>query len=239
MKKNKFKYSGMELDFFEKAINWKKYYLKLSYKFFKKKSDFLEVGAGIGGLSKIFMPSVNYSSWTIIEPDQSNFKKLKANIDIINNNRINALNIRIDDFKEDKNKFDLILIADVLEHLENDKDTLGDLFNKLKPKGKIIIFVPACKFLFSEFDKQIGHFRRYSFKSLKEILPIKSKIIDIKYIDSIGFFASLFNKLFLKSNNPSIRQVLFWDRILIPLSRIFDRLLFYKFGKNIFLIISN
>ena len=34
MKKNKFKYSGMELDFFEKAINWKKYYLKFSYKFF-------------------------------------------------------------------------------------------------------------------------------------------------------------------------------------------------------------
>ncbi len=238
MKENKFNYSGMELDLFEKAINWKKYYLKLSYKFFKKKSDFLEVGAGIGGLSKIFMPSVNYSSWTIIEPDQSNFKKLEANIDIMHNHRINALNIKIDDFMEDQKKFDLILLADVLEHLENDKFILGDLFNKLKPNGKIIIFVPARQFLFSEFDKQIGHYRRYSFKSIKKILPIKSKLIDIKYIDSIGFFASLFNKLFLKSNNPSTRQVLFWDRILIPLSRIFDKLLFYKFGKNIFLIIS-
>ena len=58
MKKNKFKYSGMELDFFEKAINWKKYYLKLSYKFFKKKSDFLEVGAELGILGLVFYLSI-------------------------------------------------------------------------------------------------------------------------------------------------------------------------------------
>ena len=86
-----------------------------------------------------------------------------------------------------------------------------NLFNKLNNSGKIIIFVPASKILFSEFDKQIGHFRRYDFKSLKRILPTKSKIIEMKYIDSIGFFASLVNKLFLKSNNPTLKQVLFWD----------------------------
>ena len=75
-------------------------------------------------------------------------------------------------------------------------------------------------------------------ETLEKVLPLNSKVIDKKYIDSIGFFASLVNKLFLKSPNPSIKQVLFWHRVLVPLSRFFDKLLFFKFGKNIYLAVS-
>ena len=233
-----FKYSGLELDFFEKAINWKLYYLQLCRSLFKNNFDVLEIGAGIGAISKVFIPSTKFSSWTLIEPDKSNFERLINNLNFLRNSKVKALNLSIEDYENDPNKFDLILLADVIEHIEDDKKTLNKLFDKLKPSGILIIFVPACQFLYSPFDNQIGHFRRYSIQSLEKLLPLNSKVIDKKYIDSVGFFASLVNKLFLKSPNPNLKQVLFWDRVLVPLSRFFDRLFFFKFGKNIYLSVS-
>ena len=55
----------------------------------------------------------------------------------------------------------------------------------------------------------------------------------VRYIDSVGFFASLSNKLILKEAHPSLSQIMFWDKVLIPLSRVVDRILFYQFGKTI------
>jgi len=45
--------------------------------------------------------------------------------------------------------------------------------------------------------------------------------------------ASMANKILLKTANPSLKQILFWDKVLIPLSRIIDRLLFFTIGKSV------
>ena len=239
MKSKKFTYTGNELDFFEKAYNWKKYYYSLSSEYFSHNSTVLEVGAGIGGLTKAFADKINFKKWTCIEPEEQNFFRLKENILNLSNNDLFCYeNIDINNFLQNSESYDVIILADVLEHIQNDKDTLMNLYNHLSPGGKIIIFVPSCQFLYSVFDVQIGHFRRYSMSTLNFILPNKSKILCAKYIDSLGFFALLINKLFLKSSNPTLKQVLFWDRIIVKVSRFLDKLLSYSFGKNIFLILS-
>ena len=236
--KNFFEYSGSELNNFAKALNWKKYYFELCFKYFDKRYDVLEIGAGIGSMSKLFINNVKFNSWTCVEPDKKNFIKLKKNfIDLSSYKNVYFFNNTVNDFIKTKNNYDLIFMADVLEHLENDKDILNKLFKKLRSGGNIIIFVPACQFLFSDFDKKIGHFRRYSFDTLLNILPRSAIILDLKYIDSVGFFASLINKLIMKESSPSLKQILFWDRIIVPLSKIFDKFFSFKFGKNIYLTI--
>jgi len=52
-------------------------------------------------------------------------------------------------------------------------------------------------------------------------------------MDSMGFFASLVNKLLLKQSYPTHKQVQWWDKRLIPVSKITDRIFFYSFGKSI------
>tara|TARA_B100001057_G_scaffold494000_1_gene589642 strand:+ start:2197 stop:2913 length:717 start_codon:yes stop_codon:yes gene_type:complete len=236
---NNFNYTGDELQIFERAINWKNYYLSLCKDLFDKNKTVLEIGAGIGGISTVFQNKVRYKNWTMIEPDEKNYKNLLKRTNKLNKkNKHFYHNLTIEDFLKISNKFDLIILADVLEHLKNDKEILQQIFNILKPNGSIIIFVPAHQILYSQFDKKIGHYRRYSKLQLMEIIPKGIKSYKLKYIDSIGFFASLANKLILKSEDPSLRQIIFWDRFLVKLSRLFDRLLFYKFGKNIFCMIS-
>tara|TARA_B100000519_G_scaffold135943_1_gene117600 strand:+ start:6983 stop:7732 length:750 start_codon:yes stop_codon:yes gene_type:complete len=70
----------------------------------------------------------------------------------------------------DDNSFDLIIASDCLEHIENDTKALIEWKRILKPNGKLIIFVPAWKTLWSNLDEMSHHHRRYSFSDLKNKL---------------------------------------------------------------------
>ncbi len=55
---------------------------------------------------------------------------------------------------------------DVLEHLENPQNLLKEIYRVLQPGGIFISTVPANQWMFSDFDLSIGHFRRYSKRTL-------------------------------------------------------------------------
>lgn len=58
--------------------------------------------------------------------------------------------------------FDLLLLLDVLEHVEDDRAFLGDLVAQLAPGGHALITVPAWQPLFTQHDVALRHFRRYA-----------------------------------------------------------------------------
>ena len=235
MEQSQFKYSGQELDTFKHALNFKQYYYDLAKNLIPNNCSILEIGAGIGSITKLFSRNINFTSWTLLEPDEDNAQILKSYFK--NKNRFIIFNSNLEDFKS-KNKYDVIIAADVIEHIKDDSSALSYLINLLNPEGIILLYVPALNWLYSPFDKSIGHYRRYNKTSLKKILPKKANFLIIKYIDSIGLFASAANKFLQKSSSPKLEQVLFWDRFLIPISRLVDRLIRYKYGKNIFAVIK-
>ena len=82
-----------------------------------------------------------------------------------------------------KNFYDLILLADVIEHVKQPKELLKDLKKFLKKDGHILITVPAYQFLFSKKDKVLGHYRRYNKKLLKKELS-GFKVENISYFNT-------------------------------------------------------
>jgi ubiquinone/menaquinone biosynthesis C-methylase UbiE len=64
------------------------------------------------------------------------------------------------DFEDER--FDIVIASDVLEHLQNEESALSEWHRILKPGGKLIVFVPAFAFLWSEHDEANDHYRRYS-----------------------------------------------------------------------------
>lgn len=64
------------------------------------------------------------------------------------------------------NSYDLLIASDSLEHLEFDEKALANWYNVLKPGGRILVFVPAYMFLWSEQDTVNFHFRRYTRSNL-------------------------------------------------------------------------
>jgi len=220
------KYQGKELENFDLAKFWRKYiYFKI--KLFLK-NEILEVGAGIGSFTKNYKDSFN--KITLIEPDKYNFKQLKKNLKSKN---ITILNTSI---KKIKKKFNCILYMNVLEHIKDHEKEINFAISKLYRNGFLIILVPAHQKLFTEFDKAVGHYRRYSMNFFKK--KFKNSILEkLIFLDFFGYFLYFFNNLFLKKEvYPSKFKILIWDKIFTPITIVVDFLIRYKFGKNILCI---
>ena len=66
--------------------------------------------------------------------------------------------------------FDVITMLDVLEHIADEQELLGQLFAQIRSGGRLILTVPAAKFLWSDWDRRLGHFRRYDQASISQVL---------------------------------------------------------------------
>ena len=71
-------------------------------------------------------------------------------------------------FREDV--FDIVLMLDVIEHLENDEKSVQQVFTVMNGGGHLIISVPAIPLLFSGHDVGLGHLRRYTKKAFLDLV---------------------------------------------------------------------
>lgn len=223
-------YVGNELDLFEQATIWKKYYGKFLKPFLKGKV--LEVGAGIGGTTKQLCDG-SQEEWLCLEPDPNLYTRLE---DKIRDRQLPACCYSIKGTTGDlqvKEKFNVIIYIDVIEHIEDDAEELRRAESLLAEKGFLIVLVPAHQSLYNEFDKAIGHYRRYDKKMLAAAAPGELRLQKSIYLDTCGLVASLMNKYFLKQNYPTAKQIRFWNNIIIPVSKPVDFILNYSLGKTV------
>jgi len=234
-KNSSFSYSGNELQDFSDAINWKAYWLNEILPFLG--DEVLEIGAGIGSTVKN-LNFKKFRKWFAFEPDKSMYWTLKKiNSDgkfgkgfkVVNGTSANLQN---------RDTFDTILYIDVLEHIEHDYQELAHVQNYLVEGGHIIIVAPAHNFLFTSFDKKIGHYRRYNKKMLRSLVPKNMIIKKIRYLDSVGLIASLANKIFLRTDSPSYNQIQIWDNFMVKHSRWLDIMIGHLVGKSIVCILE-
>ena len=112
----------------------------------------MDVGCGSGRLSKTLI-NKGYNV-TAIDNDtkQLRLQKRKESTDL----SPTYLTWQTDE------KFDCIILGDVLEHIEDDKSAIRKIYEMLNPNGCIVVNVPAYQTLFSKHDAALGHKRRYS-----------------------------------------------------------------------------
>lgn len=135
---------------------------------------------------------------------------------------------------------EFIYSLNVLEHIEDDKASLAELLRKLRPGGRLFLYVPALQVLFSSMDKKIGHYRRYDKRQLIKIAVDTGFSIErIDYADSCGVMATLLYKLLgSRKGDISTTSIKIYDRIVFPMSRVLDRMgLSRLFGKNLMVLL--
>lgn len=216
-------YQGTELDVFSQARHWKSYWCGRIAQYIH--GSVLEVGAGIGA-NTATMAALPFRSWLCLEPDPQLARRMNPP-----SGRHRVMVGTIADLS--RGGFDAILYLDVLEHIGDDRGEMRRAAALLNPGGSLIVLSPAHSCLFSPFDEAVGHFRRYDRKSLRAAAPPGLHECNMEYLDSCGLLASLGNRLFLESANPTLRQIQTWDRWLVPFSRCLDRLSFGRVGKSI------
>ena len=232
-----FQYMGSELEIFAHATHWKSYVQSKLRPYLV--GDVLEVGAGIGGTTQA-LNNGTQSRWVCLEPDAEFAKKIASLAQIRPHLRPHLRNCEIlvgmlPDV-EAREKFDVILYIDVLEHIEKDAAELVLAAQHLKANGVIVVLAPAFPWLYTKFDAAIGHFRRYTRKSLRAVAPPGLREEKCIYLDACGVLASAGNMLFLQAAKASEGQMRFWDSFLVPISRFMDKILAFSLGRSVLAI---
>ena len=223
-------YIGEELHLFKDAVNWKQYWISSIQKYIH--SNVLEVGAGIGINTFLILETCpDIHKITTIEPDPKLAKEI-GYMTSTHAKKVEQFTGYLSEFPV-KQKFDTILYIDVIEHIENDAAELELAKTYLTEGGHLIVLVPAFNTLFSPFDKEIGHYRRYTKNTLQSSAPKDLNLIKLFYLDSLGAFASLTNKLILKQKNPTKKQIQQWDKLIVPTSKFTDIIFGSFFGKSL------
>ena len=227
----KIKYDGYELDYFDSAYNFRNYQLKLIKKFLI--GNLAEVGPGKGEFLNYYKKYL--SSIRLIEPDKKLFAYLKKK----HKNKDKKIKFENKTINNIKDKFQTIIYFDVLEHIKNDLKEVQNAKKRLKKNGYLIFSVPAYQIFYNEFDKSVGHFKRYNKKDFKIIsLKTNLKIKKLFYYDSFGLLLLILNKFFNFSNKNLKNKIRIWN-FFIPLSRFIDLVTFNKFGKSLICIFKN
>ena len=223
------KYSGFEnLEIMDAAKKYNKFIQQNILDAAPKNRHFTayDFGAGTGQFTKIWQnEKKRLVDVAAIELDDD-FKKVltEKNIKVVNFDDIRPMSA------------DFIYSVNVLEHIYDDVACLRQLHEKLKFGGKIYLYVPAFQFLWTQMDSNVGHVRRYNKADLKRKLESTSfQIESIEYADSAGFFASLALRHLTKDIGVlDRRKIIFFDQVLFPIGRVFDKFLFKRIlGKNI------
>ena len=133
---------------------------------------------------------------------------------------------------------DYAYTLNVLEHIEDDREAIIELYRCLKPGGRLLVYVPAFQVLYSQMDTHVGHFRRYRRKPLKRLLKDTGfEVSTAYYVDSLGYLATLVYKLVGdRSGSVSAGNIAFYDSVIFPISRIIDFLSIGSFGKNLTMV---
>lgn len=222
------KYVGSELDLFANVTNWKSYWSDQIRPYLR--GDVLEVGAGIGANTSFLSPAEPGRS-VCLEPDPGLVQQLRAKLAAeASIRRYESVCGTVEDVD---GQFDTVVYIDVLEHIPDDAQEMRRAAAVLRPGGHLIILSPAHQFLFTSFDTSIGHFRRYNKRMLRALTPPELSIQRLWYLDCVGVLASLGNRLFLRRSQPTREQLHLWDKRMIPISRVLDRLTFYSLGKTV------
>ncbi|MCR9140628.1 MAG: class I SAM-dependent methyltransferase [bacterium] len=132
-------------------------------------------------------------------------------------------------------RFDLIYAVNVLEHIKDDVATVRDFHRRLNPGGRVKIFVPARRELFSNMDVLVGHERRYHPAGLRELFRENGfRVLDCRYFDCLGYFATLLYKWTGGAGEVSPASIRIYDSLIFPLSRLADILTGGRIiGKNL------
>ena len=218
------------LDIFDSANVWIKYVHFLNRKYYK--NNFLEIGAGIGSFTDKYKRNIKNIFLTEIDKNNLNILKKKYQ----NDTNVTILESEVTKISQ---KFNTICHFNVLEHVKKDKEEIINCLNKINKDGYLVILAPAHNELYGNLDREVGHYRRYKKSFFKHLNLSDGKIVELKYMDCMGYILYYMNKLIYKNETyPSSLKIFIWDKIFTPITILLDFLTAYRFGKNVLCVIK-
>ena len=197
----------------------------------------LEVGAGLGTITRMLVDRYPDLSVVALEPAGNVFADLESYAALTP--RVAACRQTLAEYEPDPgNGFDAVVYLNVLEHIANDAQELRLAAEALRPGGALLVFGPALEWLYSELDYRAGHYRRYGLRRLRALATEAGfEVVSARYFDVLGVVPYLVVYRLLRHDDISGSTLWGYDRVVVPLSRLIQRVLRNPpLGKNVIVI---
>lgn len=187
-------------------------------------TNVLEIGCGLGNMTQYLLCDARYLLSVDIKKEAVTY--IKERIPKRKNFHVACLDIFTKGLRQYAHiLFDTIVLSNVLEHIEDDLSAMRCCYDILHhTQGKLLLLVPAHRWLYGTIDKEVGHYRRYEKNDIR-ILAEKSHfaILDLYEFNMLGALGWYINYCVLKrkhtNNEEETPQIGLYDRLLVPPGR--------------------
>jgi len=134
---------------------------------------------------------------------------------------------------------DSVVSFNVLEHIEDDHQTLRNLWQILPPGGRVVLIIPAFQQLYGPIDHLLGHYRRYTRESVRELaISTGFEPVELYYLNLAGFFAWWANAKIFKRTEQSDSQIAVFDNLVVPWLRPLEAAIRPPVGQSVFTVLE-
>ncbi|GFM17770.1 MULTISPECIES: class I SAM-dependent methyltransferase [Mycobacteriaceae] len=127
-----------------------------------------------------------------------------------------------------------VVAINVLEHIEDDAGALRSLATAVQPGGSIVLWVPGYQQLYGEFDRKVGHVRRYTPSTLAS--AVRRAGLDVELVKPVNLLGGIAWWLTVRrggSTSPDSKLVAVFDRFVVPVTRALERVVRPPFGQSV------
>jgi ubiquinone/menaquinone biosynthesis C-methylase UbiE len=193
----------------------------------------IEIGSGLGDYAQTWLDT-GTPEITVTDRDPSRFGLLERRFG--DDPRVHVRDVDVL-APEDGNHSALVAI-NVLEHIERDVDALASAHRLLGPGGgAVVMLVPAFNFAMSRFDRQVGHYRRYTVPTLRAAYERAGLEVErIHYINAPGLLAWFVGMRLMRMTPQDGPTVRLWDNAVVPVARALENRVRAPFGQSVFAV---
>ncbi|MFT5176514.1 MAG: phospholipid N-methyltransferase [Gammaproteobacteria bacterium] len=229
---SEYDYVGHDLDAMAVATNYYNWLLSLIEPYIH--GHVAEIGAGIGTFSRQLLAR-QPETLHAFEPSPQMFARLSESMAGTKN--AIPVNSTIADWAQtEASRFDSVIYFNVLEHIATDTAELRSAYLSMVESAHLVVYSPALPWLYGDFDRSVGHVRRYTLAEIKaKMVDAGFEVVQAKYIDLLGVLP-WYLTMVLRDGTLSLANTRRYDRWIVPLGRRLESVISPPLGKNVLAI---
>jgi SAM-dependent methyltransferase len=129
---------------------------------------------------------------------------------------------------------DSVVAINLLEHLDDDVAALRSMRSAAVPGGSVVLVVPGYPALYGEYDRAVGHLRRYTPRTLRQAAEAAGlRVAVLKPVNLLGGLAWWVAVRMGGRARPTPMLVRLYDRLVVPMVRLTERRFAPPFGQSV------
>jgi ubiquinone/menaquinone biosynthesis C-methylase UbiE len=212
------------------AVNHRRWFVELALPYLGDNP--IEIGSGLGDYAVEWAEQL--PRFTATEADPARLVQLKRRMSDHPNVDVRQLLLPAADVT---GEYSAAVSYNVLEHIEDDVGALRSMAGLVRPRGCVILIVPAFMFAMSQVDIATGHIRRYTKKSMRAAMNEAGlRIEKLHYANALGLIGYYGATSIFKLAPKEGPLVTVYDKLVLPVTRAAEQIVRPPFGQSVFVV---